>query len=402
MTHTPSSAGSSEPASGPPPRQTILSQPSCVIATPQVELAVTLLGGHMAPVTFLRDTPHPVQPYHVTPWQEEDLDDLPAPVLVPLRGDFFCLPFGGNAEAVNGESHPPHGETAGSQWTHVETATRGPVTTVTLELETTVRPGRVTKTLSLVDGQNVVYSTHRIAGFAGRAPLGHHATLAFPDEEGAARLATSPMRFGMTCPGLFSDPAHGEYQALEPGRKWAHLTGVPRAWKDAPDADLTRLPANPGFADLVQLCNEPGGAPATPAWVTAAIPSRGYLWFALKDPDVLNSTILWLENRGRHGRPWHGRNQCVGIEDVTACFADGLAASLSANPLSREGVATSLPLHAGQATEIRYIQGVAAIPPDFDVVQSVEFGPGTVTFRSAAGPCVTAAVTHGFLKTGTF
>jgi len=400
MTPSPTSASASQPEEEPAPLRTILSQPSCVLTTPQVELAVTLLGGHMAPVTFLRDTPHPVQPYHVTPWQAENPADLPAPVLVPLRGDFFCLPFGGNAEAVDGEAHPPHGESAGSRWTHRATTSRGPVTTVTLALDTTVRAGRLTKSLSLVDGENVVYSTHLIEGFAGRAPLGHHAMLALPDEPGSARMATSPMRFGMTCPGIFSNPAHGEYQALQPGRKWAHLDAVPRAWKDAADADLTRLPADPGFADLVQLCNEPAGAIGTPAWVTVAVPSRGYLWFALKDPAVLNSTILWLENRGRHGHPWKGRNQCVGIEDVTACFADGLASSIGENPLTREGVATSLALRTGTSTAVHYIQGVAPIPADFDVVKSVQFTPGQVIFASAAGPRVTAPVRHEFLKTG--
>jgi len=398
----PPAAASPPPAEQEPPSlRTLLSQPSCVITTPQVELAVTLLGGHMAPVTFLRDTPHPVQPYHVSPWQAENPADLPAPVLVPLRGDFFCLPFGGNAETVDGETHPPHGETAGSRWTHLATSRRGPVTTVTLALDTSVRPGRVTKSLSLVDGQNAVYSSHLIEGFAGRAPLGHHAMLAVPDAPGSARLTTSPIRFGMTCPGLFSRPTQREYQALEPGRQWTHLTAVPRAWKDAADADLTRLPADPGFADLVQLCQEPADPLGTPAWVTVAVPSQGYLWFAFKNADVLNSTLLWLENRGRHGHPWNGRNQCIGIEDVTACFADGLAASLSENPLNRQGVTTSLALHPTTPTAIHYIQGVAPIPGDFDQVNSVEFAPGQATFKSAAGCRVTIPVHHQFLKTGT-
>lgn len=35
--------------------KTIHAQPSYVLSSNQVELAVTLLGGHMAPVTFYRD-----------------------------------------------------------------------------------------------------------------------------------------------------------------------------------------------------------------------------------------------------------------------------------------------------------------------------------------------------------
>src|SRR5260221_292924 len=95
----------------------IHSQPCFVLATKQVELAVTPVGGHMAPVTLYRDDKTPVRPYYVSPWQDEPSQKMPVPVLVPLRGDFFCLPFGGNAETVAGEKHPPHGEIAGAEWT---------------------------------------------------------------------------------------------------------------------------------------------------------------------------------------------------------------------------------------------------------------------------------------------
>ena len=37
------------------------SQPSFIVATKQVEVAVTQLGGHMAPVTFFRDSGKPVR-----------------------------------------------------------------------------------------------------------------------------------------------------------------------------------------------------------------------------------------------------------------------------------------------------------------------------------------------------
>lgn len=71
----------------------IHSQPSWLIRNDEVELAVTQLGGHMAPVTFYRASRRPVQPYYISPWQDERVR-VPAPVLRPLRGDFFCLPFG--------------------------------------------------------------------------------------------------------------------------------------------------------------------------------------------------------------------------------------------------------------------------------------------------------------------
>ncbi len=58
---------------------------------------------------------------------------MPAPVLNTLRGDFFCMPFGGNSEAVNGESHPPHGEIAGNDWEIGETRRIGDVATLTIK-----------------------------------------------------------------------------------------------------------------------------------------------------------------------------------------------------------------------------------------------------------------------------
>ncbi|MFM7805640.1 MAG: hypothetical protein ACKPGK_14255 [Verrucomicrobiota bacterium] len=383
------------------PKRTVHSQPSWIVATPQVEVALTRVGGHMAPVTFFRDSDRPVRPYHVSPWQDEKPSAMPAPVLGPLRGDFFCAPFGGNSETVAGEKHPPHGEIVGEPWRLVGTRRSGGVTTLTAEFETRVRRGKITKELSLVDGHNVVYSRHLLAGYSGRMPLGHHATLAMPEKEGSVRIATSALRWGMTCPALFSDPRQREYQSLLPDARWTDLAKVPVAWKGSPDADLTRLPARFGHADLVQCVHEPWEKTGGPAWTTATFTEQGYLWFAFKDSGVLNSTVFWIENHGRHGHPWNGRNHCLGLEDVTAFFADGLAASTTDNVLTRDGVATSVTLRPDRPTVVNYLQGVVRVPAGFEAVQRVEFSPGMATFVSASGQRVSAPVRHEFLKTGT-
>jgi hypothetical protein len=375
--------------------RTIQSQPSWALSTKSVELAVTRLGGMMAPVTFFRDSAKPVQPYHVAPWAAEKAAYDP-PLLAALRGDWFCMPFGGNAAPFNGEKHPPHGEVANANWRHLSTTREGGVATLKLDFQTKARPGRVTKELSLIEGQNVVYSRHVIEGFAGPAPLGHHATLAMPEIEGAVRIATSPVRFGMTNAGVFSDPAKREYQSFAIGARFADLAKVPLLFKDAADADVTRLPARRGHADLVQLVNEPGDI----AWTTATRADEGWLWFAFKDPAVLSSTVMWIENRGRHGAPWNGRNNCLGLEDVTAYFADGLAASAAENTLAKEGAKTALVLTAEKPTAINYIQGVAKIPEGFDVVKTIEFKPGEATFVAASGQRATIAVRHEFLRGG--
>ena len=61
-------------------------QPSWILAGDDVEVAVTKLGGHMAPVTFDRRG-KPFQPYHVSPWQDEKLESFPAAALAADAAD---------------------------------------------------------------------------------------------------------------------------------------------------------------------------------------------------------------------------------------------------------------------------------------------------------------------------
>lgn len=389
--------GASQPKE---PDRTLFSQPSYVLANDTVELAVTQLGGHMAPVKFYRNTDTAIEPYHISPWQEEKGPAMPAPVLVPLRGDFFCMPFGGNSDALGDEKHPPHGEVASNAWARTSSKRTNKVSQLTMTINTSARAGKVTKDVYLVDGHNVVYTKHTIEGFEGKVPLGHHATLAMPDRQETVRLASSPIRFGMTYPGVFSDPKQGEYQSLEPGKHWSDLNKVPVAWKGQSDADLSRLPARQGFADLVQIYNQEDPHSKTPAWMTATFTDKGYVWFSLKNPKVLNSTVFWIENRGRHGYPWRGRNNCLGLEDVTAHFADGLKASVEPNALNQQGIRTAIELTKKSPTVIPYIQGVVKVPGEFQVVKTIEFGPGEITLVSPEGLRVKAPVLHEFVWDG--
>jgi hypothetical protein len=313
-----------------------------------------------------------------------------------LRGDFFCLPFGGNGESYKGEKHPPHGETAGSAWSLAGVERDGSATTLSLEMTTRARAGRVVKRLSVLDGQNVIYSSHHIEGFEGATSLGHHATLAMPEKEGSFKISHSPIRFGLTNPTQFSNPANGEYQQLGVGQRFASLGAVPSIFKGAPDVDCSRLPQAKGYADLLMIFPESTGG--KPAWLTAVRADEG--WFSLKDPRVLTATVFWLENHGRHRLPWFGRNNCVGLEDVTAFFADGLKASAEGNILKQDGIETARNLQ-GDFT-VNYIQGVTRIPAGYTETAAVEFTRGVVTFVSPAGQRVVVPVRHEFLQTGGF
>ena len=394
-------AGQGRAADVQPEERTISSQPSWILANDTVEVAITKLGGHMAPVTFDRKAAAPIRPYHISPWQDEGLKDLPAAVLVPLRGDFFCMPFGGNAEARGTEQHVPHGESATETWQFAGRQREPNGTeTLTLTLATKVRPGTVTKQLMLTPGQPVVYTRHVIEGFAGPVPLGHHATLAMPEEEGTIAVSVSPFRLGMTCPGVFSDPAKGEYQSLTSGEVFTDLSRVPSRWKQPAEVDCSRFPVRRGYADLLAVVADEKTLAGKPAW-TAAVNTRDHwVWFSLRDPRVLPTTVFWIENRGRHGVPWNGRNSCLGLEDVCAYFAEGFVPSITPNPLSQQGIRTAVELDAKKPTEIRSAQGAVHVPAGFDRVKTIDFTqPDRIGLISESGLTVTVPVRHDFVLT---
>ncbi|RYG26424.1 hypothetical protein EON82_03435 [bacterium] len=358
--------------------QTVLGQPSWRIATPDVEAFVTVAGGHLGPVRF-RLGDRTVEPFSVAPWAEEPLGQPDVQMLRSLRGDFFCMPFGGNENLYQGEQHPQHGDTANLDWT-LEAASEGEIT---LSLQTETRPGRIEKRIR-IEG-TTIYQTHTISQMSGPMCYGHHAMLRFPSE---GRLSTSEIFSGRVFPGAFERPKTGGYTSLLPRATFDTLDQVPLA--DGGQADLTRYPAREGFEDLVQIYHQP----ESPfAWNAVVV--DGYLWLALKDPNTLPSTVLWHSNGGRHYRPWNGRHRRVlGVEDVCAYFHYGLAESAAPNDAP---VRTFMQLSPDKPTEIRYTMAVAAVPDDFGVVASVEPTRQGVEVRDAMGTVVSIAVDMEFV-----
>lgn len=358
------------------------------IGNGETELALTVKGGQMAPVKFFANSDSPVEPYYISPWQEEK-EPIDGPgVLLPLRGDFFCMPFGGD-NSYQGEVHPPHGEVSGSEWQLVG---RSDGTSIELNLETKARPGTVTKRISMEVGQSALYISHRIEGFAGPVTLGHHAIM--PGDR-THYLSTRPLITGITDTAP-PPPSSGEYFSMPSGVFFDSLKSVPTIWKDPATTDCSVFPAREGFVDIIQVFPEPPESDE-PLWFTAAVPSHGYLWYSLKSPDILPSTVLWQENRGRHGAPWNGRNSCLGIEEVLAHLAAGLGVSAEENELTRRGLRTSMELNGKTPLTVKNIQGVCRIPDGFDKVADVSFEPGKVIFRSEAGPVAEAVVNWDFV-----
>ena len=348
----------------------------------------------MGPVVFFPDARTPIQPYYVSPWQGEATRP-DEPVLRTLRGDFLCFPFAAGP-LWRGEQHRLHGETAYAAWKQPRWSSRDGVHQLSVEMQPRVRPGHVTKRIWLRDGESVIYTQHELRGFRGRMPLGHHATLA-PPARGLLRISTSPLQFGCTLPRSALQTQDREYYALAPKARFRDLKRVPTIWKDEPFTDCSVFPAREGFVDILSVYAKD---PKAPAWTCAVASESGYLWFALKDPGVLPTTTMWMENRGRHAAPWNGRNCCIGLEDVCSYHAEGVKASVQRNDLNTNGIPTSLLLNPRRPTFINYIQGVARIPRSFDRVKKARFDNDGVTFMADSGDAVNVSVCHSFIQDG--
>lgn len=369
-------------------KTTLLGQETLVMKTRHVEAGITTRGGQLWPAKF-RVGDKWVSPLSVAPWA---LENPPGPeVIKVLRGDFFCMPFGGNGTVHAGERHPVHGETANRRWKNEPSPDPG---TLHFSLRTKIRRGRVDKFLSLVEGHPAIYQRHVVSGLSGRMPVGHHAMLHLP-AQGCARISTSPFVHGQVFPGEFENAVEGGYSCLKRGAVFSSLKNVPKA--DGGKADLSVYPAREGFEDLVMLVSD-DSLPF--AWTAAVVAEEGWVWFSLKDPRILRSTVFWMSNGGRHYPPWSGRHRkVIGLEDVTSYFHCGHAESVRSNPLNKAGIPTFIGFTPGSGVSINSIMAVAPIPNGFDEVRHIREGKNgrSVELESRSGKSIKVPLAPGFL-----
>ncbi len=356
---------------------TIAGEPSWVLRSNLVELAVTRQGGHLAPVTFDR-TKRPIRPFHISQFASEFKPGPILPILKVLRGDFFCLPFGGNVKPFRGEQHLLHGETANGRWKFASSESRDGEHCLTLEMPLRVRRGHVTKRVMLRDGENVIYQEHIVRGMSGPNCPGHHPNL---ECHSRGNIALSPFLRGSTSAHLLGKPEDQLYCGLKTGFNFHKLGKVPLIYGGK--SDLSVYPSRRGFTDVIHILADPK---REVAWNTVTFPEEGWLYFALRDPRVLRQTMIWFSNGGTYSKPWQGRHlNVLGLEDVTCFYGEGMAGSAQPNTWTRRGVPTSLRFDARKPTSIRYIMGVSRVPRGFDRVKHVSFEKGRVVFHGNRG-----------------
>ncbi|MDX2225788.1 MAG: hypothetical protein SFY92_01610 [Verrucomicrobiae bacterium] len=375
-----------------PPLKSVFNTPSWTLKSKSVEASVSRTGGHLGPVTFIFGKRR-ISPLSVCPWHAEKPDPSLPPLLQVLRGDFLCLPFGGNDTPYKGRKFPPHGEPANSPW-HLESADLRPgIRELHLSQNQRITGGRVDKFITLLGNDPVLYQSHVISGIEGPMNPGHHAIVRFPETPGSGHISVSRFVHAQTLPTEFELPENGGYSSLKPDSPFSSLKKVPLARGGF--TDISIYPARKGFEDLIMLVSDPR---LNFAWTAVTFPGEGYVWFTLKDPRILRNTIFWISNGGRHGKPWNGRHTArMGLEECTSYFHYGLAESAAANPLSRKGYPTVIPLGKKRPTCLNTIMACALIPKGFDEVARIDKSPGGVTLQSRSGKKIAVPLTLGFL-----
>ncbi len=365
--------------------ETIHGAPSYTLRTAEVELAVTQTAGHLAPVTF--NLPGlKASPYSLSPWTPTQIDQSLPNLLTFLRGDFLCLPFGGQ------EKGPPHGDTANAPWQFVSST----ATSLGLTQTSTDTGATVAKNFTLIHRHHAIYVEHLIKNLEGRWNYGNHPILDLSHvPAGKARLATSAFYFGSVYAGEFSNPAAGESGALEPSAEFTTLKSVPM--KDGSTTDLTHYPARPGNDDLIMLVNVPATEAQPFAWTAVTFP--GFVWFSLKNVADFPSTLFWLSNGGRPGHPWEKRHLGrLGLEEVCSHFCDGVDVARE-DRLAAKGIPTSRLFRKDERVRLPLIQAAAAVSSEFGQVQSiVPVGLEAVLITGENGLAVTCPINWQFLK----
>lgn len=353
----------------------------------QVSLSVTEVGGHLDGVEF-HVGQQSYAPLHTAPWAEETHgDDIP-PMIQVLRGDFFCAPFADSD--IDPAETRPHGASANDHWNLIGREMHE----LTLQLAKPICGAALEKRISLRPGHAVVYQQHRFSGGEGTLPVGHHLMVRAPGEHpGALRLGFSPFAWAGSAPTpVEPDPKLGRSLLAYPQRI-EDLAAVKLASGDT--VDLTRYPWGERHEDIIMLSAQ---LERVFAWTAVTAAEAGWVLFALKRPDQLASTVVWMSNGGRDYSPWNGRHvRVLGLEEVTSYFHLGHAASLADNPVKEAGIPTAIRLHPDHPYEVRYAFGLAACPTSFGRVVEIAPAAGGIRLIDESGVSLEAAIDLNFI-----
>lgn len=328
----------------------------------------TLFGiepdGCMTPFFGIRRTGEVIDAHWVPPFRLPARESKSAGLLGRIAGEFLCSPNFGPDCRVGGVSIPAHGWTAHEEW-RLESLgldDRGDQAYCELSLESPSdeMPLSWHRRVTVAKGQCAYYSLLTIRNRGDSSVpigIGHHNTVGAPFLESGCRISLSADRFRVP-------PEGSEFDAtgrLAVGAEFDDLAAAPL--RDGGGADIGLVPGLVGSTDFVS-----GAVPRklSLGWSCVVNPrlALAYLCFfpgaaSLPAGEIaLSFNDLWMQYGGRRFEPWAetegglDRTFCLGTENATGAFANGLAHSLAHPELL--GLPTTVEIPAGGERRLCY------------------------------------------------
>jgi hypothetical protein len=345
-----------------PPKTTFEEQPAFVLANGAIELTVFPKGSTLANLV-LADDPEKISPL----WnparmaresgQKKDFGDA--------FGHFVCVDgFGPVSPEEQAAGLPGHGEAHIQPFTVKFFAKEGRNTTLTLGAHLPLTQENFTRTLRMVEGENVVYvesQLESLAGFDRPAFWAEHATIGSPFLEAGVTVVDMPAHRAKTRP---YQPGATELPHRLPSDK--EFT-----WPNAPTVsgrkvDLRAAPAPPNSGDHTTCLLDPA---RKLVFVTALHPGKhlmlGYLFKQQEFP--------WIQNWEYY--PPSGK-LARGMEISTQPFDVPRREVVQLNSLFGSPVYRWLP--AKSKIEARFLMFYARTPEGFQKVDDVRLEGGRI------------------------
>jgi len=349
-----------------------------------VEVGILEDCGHLFPVRFYFGN-DVIEPMHIAPWTNEELDPATPPMLKFLRGDFFCAPFG--ASDLLDEETRPHGASANDMWKDIEITS----SSIKLKLSKNILGAELTKEIRITENESVVYQKHIFKGGKGKIPLGHHAMLKIPSK---AYINFSDFTFGGTPSQAIEIDANMGKSILKYPQQFTNLTSVLRF--DDVIVDASVYPFDYNHEDLFMIISKND---AEFGWSAVCCPNEGWLWYSIKNRNILPNTVVWFSNGGRYYPPFSSRHKnVIGIEETVSFFHLGHKASIEKNFLNERGFKTFIELNENKVIEIPYLFGVVKIPSEFGKVKSIEEVENGIEIKDHKENKVNTKVNLNFVK----
>lgn len=355
-----------------------------LIKNSTVETGVLEECGHLFPVRFFFGNTI-IEPMHIAPWVKEELDPSVPPMLKYLRGDFFCAPFG-ESDILPDEKRG-HGASANEKWDCINSS----ASSIQFKLTKQICGAVLFKEISISEGESVIYQKHTFTGGSGKLPVGHHAMLKINSR---VWLSFSDFIYGGTPPQpVETDPEKGR-SILKYSQQFNHLSLMKKSDSEIIDASVYPFAEN--HEDLYMLISEKN---LPFAWSAASCPSEGWLWFSIKNRDILPNTVIWLSNGGRYYPPFSSRHKnVIGIEETASFFHLGHKASIEKNFLNEQGHNTYIELSPEKETVIPWLFGVVQIPDTFKRLKEIKEIPGGIELIDNNQNTIQTKVNMNFIR----